>query len=549
MKPLKLPVSRWLLAALAVLAIASGIDNLNRPLANPDEGRYSEISREIVVSGDWITPRLDGIKYFEKPPLQYWATAVAFEAFGMNEPAARLYVWLAGFATLLIVGFTGMRLFGLETGLASALALVASPYFMAFGGIVTLDMGLTLWTTATFAALLLAEHAHERPREQRLWMLVSWAAMALAVLSKGLVGIVFAGAAVFFVMATARSAKILRRMHWGWGLAIFAVIAAPWFVAVSRANPEFAHFFFIHEHFERFLTHEHRRVQPAWFFIPIVLAGFLPWLAALPVAIARGWRAEAGASFQPLRISLLWSGFILLFFSASGSKLPAYVLPLFPSLALVLGRFLATGEARRLALCLVLVAPVGIAIAYAGAGLPASAKDSWTQALYVNTQPWIYAAGAIVAVSCAGLAAMLLAGHRWASLVGAAFATVMMIECLENGYEELSPRQSGITVAHAMAPLVTPSTRLYSVAHYDQTLPFYLGRTLKLVDYVDEFETGQKAEPGCCIARLEDLAPDWLRPGEALAIMQPGAFEKLKALGLPMQVLHDDPRRVIVRKP
>ena len=546
---MKLPVSRWLLAALALLAVASGIDNLHRPLANPDEGRYSEISREMVVSGDWVTPRLNGIKYFEKPPLQYWATAAAFEAFGMNEPAARLYVWFAGLATLLIVGFVGLRLFGLEAGLASMLALVASPYFMAFGGIVTLDMGLTLWTTATFAALLLAEHAVERPREQRTWMLVSWAAMALAVLSKGLVGIVFAGAAVFFAMATSRSAAILARMRWGWGLAIFAAIAVPWFVLVSRANPEFAHFFFIHEHFERFLTHEHRRVQPAWFFVPIVLAGFLPWMAALVIAIGRAWRAEAGARFQPLRISLLWSAFILLFFSASGSKLPAYVLPLFPSLALVLGRFLATGETRKLAVCLAVIAPVGIAIMIAGAGLPASAKDSWTQALYASAQPWVYAAGAIVIVSCAGLAALLARGHRWAGLVGAAFATVMMIECVENGYEELSPRQSGITVAHALAPLVTPATRLYSVAHYDQSLPFYLGRTLKLVDYVDEFETGQEAEPGCCIARLDDFAPDWLRPGEALAIMQPGAFEKLRALGLPMQVLHEDPRRVLVRKP
>ena len=549
MTRMKLPVSRWLLAALAVLAVACGIDNLSRPLANPDEGRYSEISREMVVSGDWVTPRLNGIKYFEKPPLQYWATAAAFEAFGMNEPAARLYVWFAGFATLLVVGFAGLRLRGPETGLASVLALVASPYFMAFGGIVTLDMGLTLWTTATFAALLLSEHAAGRPAEQRAWMLLAWAAMALAVLSKGLVGIVFAGAAVFFVMVTQRNLSVLRRMQWGWGLAIFAVIAVPWFVAVSRANPEFAHFFFIHEHFERFLTHEHRRVQPAWFFFPIVLAGFLPWMAALVSAIPRTWRAEAGAGFQPLRIALLWSGFILLFFSASGSKLPGYVLPLFPSLALVLGHHLATGETRKLAFGIAAIVPFGIAIGVAAAKLPASANDPWTQALYLNTQPWVYAAGAIVAVSCAAAAAMLLRGHRWASLVGVALATVAMIECLENGYEQLSPRQSGIEVARAMAPLVTPSTRLYSVAHYDQTLPFYLGRTLKLVDYVDEFETGQKAEPGCCIARLEDLAPDWLRPGEALAIMQPGAFEKLKALGLPMQVLHDDPRRVLVRKP
>ena len=546
---MRLPLSRWFLAALAVFAIAVGIDNLQRPIANPDEGRYSEISREMVVSGDWVTPRLNGIKYFEKPPLQYWATAASFELFGFNEPAARLYVWLAALATLLIAGFTSLRLWGTEAALGTGLALVASPYFVALGGIVTLDMGLTLWTTATFASLLLAENARERPPEQRRWMYASWSAMALAVLSKGLVGIVFAGAAVFFVIVMSRSLAILRRMHWLGGLATFLAISAPWFVLVSRANPEFAHFFFVHEHFERFLTHEHRRVQPAWFFIPIVLAGFLPWMVALFPAMWKAWRDESGAAFQPLRLALLWSGFILLFFSASGSKLPAYVLPLFPSLALVLGRDLATAPTRRLAAAVSAVTLLGVALVVASLHLADDSRDAWSQALYAKAQPWAVAASAVVAVSCAVFAALLYSGRRWLALVGLAFASVLTIECLENAYEELSPRQSGLQAAQEMLPLVHDTTRLYSVGHYDQTLPFYLGRTMKLVSYVDEFELGQKSEPGCCIARLEDFGADWLRPGEALAIMQPGSYQKLKALGLPMQVLHDDPRRVLVRKP
>ena len=125
---------------------------------------------------------------------------------------------------------------------------------------------------------------------------------------------------------------------------------------------------------------------------------------------------------------------------------------------------------------------------------------------------------------------------------------MLLIECLENGYEHLSPRQSGLGVARKMQPLIKPATRLYSVAHYDQTVPFYIGRTMTLVSYVDEFELGLKAEPGRGLP-LAAFADDWLRPGEALAIMQPDTFEKMKAQGLPMVVLHDDPRRVLVRKP
>jgi hypothetical protein len=139
--------------------------------------------------------------------------------------------------------------------------------------------------------------------------------------------------------------------------------------------------------------------------------------------------------------------------------------------------------------------------------------------------------------------------RRGAAIVTNAFAAVLLVGCLEMGYGQLSPRQSGFDVAQKMKPYLTPATRVYSVRQYDQTIPFCLGRTVTLVDYVDEFETGEKAEPALWIPGLDAFAAQWQRPGDALAIMQPGAFEKSKAAGLPMQVLHEDPRRVLVRKP
>ena len=548
---MRFPVTRFVLAILAAVAIAVGIGNMNRHLANPDEGRYSEISREMAASGDWVTPRLNGLKYFEKPPLQYWATALAFKMLGESEVSARLYVGVCALATLLLAGFVAWRLHGPGASLATMLVLLASPYFLAMGGIVTLDVGLTLWTTATFFALLLAEQAADagHRRRARRWMLASWAAMALAVLSKGLIGIVFAGAAVCFVIVLARNLTILKRMQWIWGLLIFFAIAAPWFVAVSHANPEFARFFFVHEHFERFLTQSHRRVQAWWFFLPILALGLLPWLLALPPSVARAWRSEAGAIFQPLRVSFLWSAFIVAFFSASGSKLPAYVLPAFPPLALVLGAYLAQASERKLAAFLAPVIVVALVLGWYGWHLPETARDEWTRAMYVGAQPWAAAAAAILLAATIAATAMLWRMRRWAGLLAMAFATILIVECVQNAYRSLSPRQSGFEVAQAMKPYLTPATRLYSVAHYDQSVPFYIGRTLTLVAYVDEFELGQKAEPALSIATLEAFPVEWQRPGEALAIMQPGAYEKLKASGLPMQVLHDDPRRILVRKP
>jgi 4-amino-4-deoxy-L-arabinose transferase-like glycosyltransferase len=313
-------VVRIVLVLLVLVAAAIGVDGLERRLANPDEGRYSEIAREMALSGDWVTPRLNGIKYFEKPPLQYWATAGIFRAFGESEVTARLYVGLCGLATILVAAYASRRLGSPETRRGAVLALFSSPYFMALGTIVTLDMGVTLWITATLAAWLLAEDALERTgRPARGWLAAAWAAMALAVLSKGLIGIVFPAAAIFFHCVLRRDAAPLKRLGWTYGVPVFLAIAAPWFVAVSRANPEFARFFFIHEHFERFLTHEARRVQPWWFFLPIVAIGFLPWTFAMPAAIAHAWRAEAGRRFQPLRVALLWCAIVVLFFSVSGS--------------------------------------------------------------------------------------------------------------------------------------------------------------------------------------------------------------------------------------
>ncbi|HET7548463.1 MAG TPA: phospholipid carrier-dependent glycosyltransferase [Usitatibacter sp.] len=542
--------TRIILLLLAVAALAIGVDGLQRRLANPDEGRYSEIAREMALSGDWVTPRLDGIKYFEKPPLQYWATAAVFRAFGEGEATARLYVAACGLLTILVAAYASRRLGSPATRLGTVLALFASPYFMALGTIVTLDMGVTLWITAALCAFVLAEQAAERgSRSAARWIAAAWAAMALAVLSKGLIGIVFVAAAVFFHIVLRRDFSVLKRLGWGYGIPIFLALAAPWFVMVSLRNPGFAHFFFIHEHFQRFLTHEARRVEPWWFFLPIVAFGFLPWSFAMPAAIAHAWRGEAGARFQPLRVALAWCAFVVLFFSASGSKLPTYVLPVFPVLGIVLGRYLADAPPRRLGLWAALGAALAIPLAAAAFSMDRRPHDAWTAQMYAAARPWAIAA---VAAYLAGVlcgAGLLRAGRRWVGVAAIALGSLLVIECIENAYEELTPRQSGWEVAQAMRPYLAPATRLYSVNHYEQTVPFYIRRTMTLVDYRDEFETGLAAEPWKAIPDLASFPAEWLRPGEAMAIMQPGTYEKFRAQGLPMQVLHEDPRRVLVRKP
>jgi hypothetical protein len=169
--------------------------------------------------------------------------------------------------------------------------------------------------------------------------------------------------------------------------------------------------------------------------------------------------------------------------------------------------------------------------------------------MYAAAQGWMFVAAAIFIAALVTATFLLQRGRRWLAIALVAASTLLMLDCLEDAYEEFAPRQSGYEVAEKMKPLLGPATRLYSVKIYDQTVPFYIGRTLKLVAYVDEFETGLRAEPGSHIERVEEFAAEWQRPGDALAIMQPGTFEEFQRQGLPMQVLHQDLRRVLVRKP
>ena len=286
-----------------------------------------------------------------------------------------------------------------------------------------------------------------------------------------------------------------------------------------------------------------------WYFLPMVACGFLPWMFALPAAVIAAWREEAGQAFQPLRISLLWSAFIVLFFTVSGSKLPTYVLPAFPPLALVLGRYLARAPQKRLALWAALAVPVGLGLLVAAWRVAQSAKDDWSRAMYVEAEPWAVAAASVLIAGSIATALLLVRHRRWPALAVAALATILVIDCGEEAYEELTPRQSGVGVAEKMQPYIGPKTRLYFVGTYDQTIPFYLRRTVQLWDYEDEFETGQKAEARFAKRGLEEFPNEWSRQEDALAIMQPRVYEKLRDWGVPMTLLHADPKRILVRKP
>ncbi|MBI2311018.1 MAG: glycosyltransferase family 39 protein [Betaproteobacteria bacterium] len=536
----------WLLLLAALLIWFGNLEY--RKLVRPDEGRYAEIPREMAASGDWVTPRLNGIKYFEKPPLQYWATASAYTLFGEHHWTARLWSALTGVLGILLVWYAGVRLFGPDAGLYAALTLGSSLLYVLIGHVNDLDMGLTFFMGMGLAGFLLAQRDEATARDNRLWMHVAWAAIALAVLSKGLIGIALPVAVLAIYMLMERDFALLRKLHAGTGLPLFLIIAAPWFIAVSLANPEFPGFFFVHEHFDRFFTTVHGRYQPWWYFIPILLAGAVPWLVTLADAAVRAWRVEQpAAAFRPKRLLLIWAVFIFALFSASSSKLPSYILPMFPALALLMGERLSRISSAALGWQ---VLPV-MAAAAAAIGLAPAAEiragDEVPVALYRGYVPWLVAAAAVMFAA---------AGASWyycrrdrvkPAVIALAAGGLVAAQLVLTGHDALSPASSAYHLAQKIKPHLKPGVPFYSVGFYEQTLPFYLKRTVTVVAHQDELEFGLQQEPQKWIPDQAAFERIWRAKPYALAIMDPPWFGRLRQAGLPMQVVAEDTRRVVVR--
>ncbi|WP_129127135.1 glycosyltransferase family 39 protein [Geomonas oryzae] len=323
---------------LLILALLFGVLFLqllgHYPLIDPDETRYAEIPREMLERGDLITPLLNYVKYFEKPVLLYWLNALSFTLFGISEFAARLACALSGLGTVLFSYHLGRELFGRRVGLLSALVLGGCTGFLIQSRMNLTDIPLTFTMTVALGSYILAARDADHPRPGYYYLFYLFA--ALAVLAKGLIGIVLPGAVIFWHIALTRRWRILKEMRLPTGIMLFLAVAAPWFVVVCQRNPEFFQFFFIHEHFERFLTKVHHRYQPFWYFIPILFGFMIPWSFFIPAALRGFWRERSVPGGESRLYLALWAIIIFLFFSKSNSKLPAYILPVYPALAVLI---------------------------------------------------------------------------------------------------------------------------------------------------------------------------------------------------------------------
>jgi 4-amino-4-deoxy-L-arabinose transferase-like glycosyltransferase len=318
---LSLAVFLWL-AALAWL----------RPLSLPDEGRYVGVASEMLWSGNWLLPTLDTLPYFHKPPLFYWLTAASLGTFGLNAWAARLSSLLAATACALSLYHFLWRWRGHAHARVALLVLLTAPFFYGGAQFANMDMLVAACISGT---ILCAAHAvlgaSEAARPSRPALAGAYVLAALGLLAKGLIGIVIPAMVIGIWLVLFGQARMILRLVWLPGLALFAGIGLPWFLLMQARYPGFFEYFFVHHHFERFAAQGFNNPQPFWFLVAVFAALTLPWSPFL-VGAARAYPHTVGRSRQVPALMWIWLISTLVFFSIPNSKLIGYVMVALPPL-------------------------------------------------------------------------------------------------------------------------------------------------------------------------------------------------------------------------
>lgn len=507
-----------------------GFDLGGRNLSSPDEGRYAEIPREMVASGDYVLPRLDGVLFFEKPPLLYWVEAAAIKLFGLGEWSLRLGPVLFAIFGCWLVFAAARRFYGTATGVTSALVLATTLLYYGLARFLVIDMMVSVLITATLFLFILGAE-EPVPRRRRWYFRGVYVAAALAVMAKGLIGVLLPGLVGLVWIALTGRWRLVREILIPSGIILFLAIALPWHVAAALRHGDFLWFYFVHEQFLRFTTKIHSRTGPFLYFVPVVYFGFLPWSGYLwhgaKEAMPKSW---AGRADKPVDLFLLlWVVLLFLFFSVSDSKLLTYILPIFPALAVLTGRAIApylTGERRGalpvgrvlviangfaaavIILACWLAAPLARALRTAlesGTIAPGTAYAGWTEkAIAGLTQAAVYCGIAApialplsVALAIAAIAAIILSrrhGERPVIIIALLSAVIGW-----SAISAIAARVDPETVkplALAMKPRLRDGDLVASFGRLRYDLPVYLERVVAFVptDVPGEFKFGAARE-------------------------------------------------------
>lgn len=467
----------------------------------PDEGRYAEIAREMVTNHNYITPYLNGIKYFEKPVLFYWLEALMIHWQGADVFALRSINALLSLIGCLLTYATARKLYDRRTGFIASLILATSVLYFVMAHMISLDLPVTVFISTSLFCFLLgtsrlistadykvdtAHSAHQG------YFLTAAVFAAFAVLTKGLIGLLFPALVITTWIGFMNYWRFIPYLPIFRCVLIFMLIAAPWHIIVSLKNPEFFHFYFIEQHFLRYTTLAIGHYQPAWFFIPCLILGLFPWIVFLPQAfynlLQSGWKNRY--THHAEYFFLIWALVIFLFFSFSKSKLIPYILPIFPPLAILIARYITMSWQKTKSLSLLIgchcLLLFSIFIAYTLYHFTQDRilPDPSVAKLYFNTAACFLVIGSILACAFsykrAQYAIILIFITAWLFLI-TMLAALPAIET-----------RTILPLANTLNKLIQPADEVVSYNQYHQDLPFYTARRITIVNWRNELSYGMQ---------------------------------------------------------
>lgn len=470
----------------------------NRPFASPDEGRYVEIPREMIATGDYITPKLDGLNYFEKPPLLYWMQAAVAKFCGINEYSMRAIIVIFAILGCLGVFLIGRKRFSDTVGLFSGSILATNLLYYAHSHIIILDLVTSVFMCGTLWCFytVFVQQKFIPKRSLIIWMYVL---AALTCLTKGLIGIILPGFVVFLWILFTNSWKKIPQMLSLPGIILFLLIAVPWHVVMSIRHEDFLYKYFYVEHFLRYTTTYHARYQPAYFFIPIVIAGLFPWtgfaFVALEDAVMNAIKKNSEAIFF-----LCWILGIFAFYSFSDSKLIPYILPIVPPIALLTGACLDSSlnlvneKKFRLSVIISLLLSlcfVGAFLVYKNQLQDLLADKELLLAIYVIV-------GLMIANMVVLIFAYFVRESRLPAILVFLFIGMNIMWVINKGaacYQDIKKPST-----KKMAELIRLNKRaddlVYCYDYYYQDFPVYMQETVGIVNYIGELEFGLHSDGG-----------------------------------------------------
>jgi 4-amino-4-deoxy-L-arabinose transferase-like glycosyltransferase len=461
-------------------------------LKEPDEGRYAEIPREMNELHDYVVPHLNYVRYFEKPPLLYWTTATSFKLFGTNEWAFRFPNALCAFLCVIFLYFFIRRWFNEQMAFLSSVVLITSFSFFAMARIVTTDM---LFTFCLFLSLLFFCGCYREKKSFFIYLF--YVAIAAATLAKGPVALVLIGGTILIFLFTEHNFRFITEMKILKGLAIYLIITLPWIIAISLREKEFLYFFFMDQHILRFLTSKHKRSGPIYYFLPVLFGGMFPWSIFIPKAVVGVWKNKE------LRLMLIWTFVVFVFFSISGSKLPPYILPLFPSMATILGYLFY--EKRQSQANKWIEIPIYILI-FLVFGVVALSSHISPLSTYIQDMSGDAPASITrdllvfslwVSLSSFAMAFFLLfrrfTTHACIVVLLSSFSLAVMLGILFN-LDVVDELKTAKDVAVMINRQKAQADYIISYSSYDQTIPFYIRRGVTVASYMGELEMGSKYE-------------------------------------------------------